>query len=374
MNPPRWSEQEKRLLDAYLSALARGKYRTRIEAVRDYQRNLDRLRRRYPQAAWLKARRTLYGVWKAMYKRGLPKRPLILDPWSFEELRLLTGFARKVATGRYPQARLAAQDYLRRIADLRRKQPELAWLRVRRSTLAVEHMIRRRSHELGWLYVNLAWSAPESRILNRHARGVLTGRYASTEQAARVARSEIDRLHRLNPTERWALARRSRTAVEVRIYRVASSLGRARPNSPWTSPEERVIERFARALVRGRFPDGEHAARECWIELARKRSLPPKGKGGVPMAPATRTLKAVAFRLLTRATAAGWDGHCVRWSPAEMKIAEKWAWQVRSPRRQRGTLACRAAARALMLELKRHGYGRSYGACRVSLRKLLEGK
>jgi hypothetical protein len=69
------------VLNAYLSALARGRYRTRMEAARDYQRNLDHLRRRYPQATWLKARRTLYGGWKAMYKRGLPRRPLILDPW-----------------------------------------------------------------------------------------------------------------------------------------------------------------------------------------------------------------------------------------------------------------------------------------------------
>jgi hypothetical protein len=374
MNPRRWTEREIRVLDAYRSALARGKYRTRTETARDYLRNLERLRRRYPQAAWLKTDRTVSGVRKALYRRGLPRQPLILDPWSAEEHRLLDSFAGKVASGRYPQARLAARDYLQRIADLRKKCPELAWLRVRRSVLAVEGAIRRRSHELGWLYVNLAWSAPESRILNRYAREVLAGRFATTELAARAARREIERLHRLNQTKRWAMARRSRTAIEVRIHRVANSLGRARPSSPWTAEEDRVIERFARALASGRFPDGEHAARECWVKLAQQRVLPPKGNGRLPMASATRALKAVALRLLTRAKAVGWDGHCTRWSPAEMKVTEKWARQLWSTREQRGVLYYRVAGQALQLELKRHGYSRSYVACKESLMKLLRGR
>jgi hypothetical protein len=75
-------------------ALARGDYRNRMEAARDYQCNLERLRRRYPHAAWLQIHRTLNGIRRAMYERARAlKLPLITAPLTSEEHQLLTSYA-----------------------------------------------------------------------------------------------------------------------------------------------------------------------------------------------------------------------------------------------------------------------------------------
>ena len=65
----RWSPEERRVLDSYVLALARGKFQSRTDAARALSLDLERLRRRYPGAAWLKPRRTLYAIRRAMDRR-----------------------------------------------------------------------------------------------------------------------------------------------------------------------------------------------------------------------------------------------------------------------------------------------------------------
>ena len=371
MSSVRWSPQEKRVLDTYARALARGEYRSRVEAARDYQQNLDRLRRKYPRAGWLENRRTLYGIYRAMLNRSKTLRlPAVKAFWTREECALLDRFARRVAESQSYDGYQAARDYLRSVGELRRKHPRLAWLQMHRTLDATAERIRLRSHEMGRPFLNIALSPEEDRVLARYAHKVLAGTYPGVKQAAKRARVEIMRLHRENPTAHWAHARRSHNAVYLRIARLAATLGRSRPNSPWTHDEDAVIERFARAVVSGRFEHAKQAAQKCWVELSRRRRQPGKRRGALPWAPAPRTMGSVRMRLRIRLAALDWSKCQPAWSRAETVIARRWMRKRADARRRKRSLSWRVAAQAMKRELARMGYRRTEEACLVRAKKL----
>ena len=374
MKAKRWSPQEKRVLDTYVLAFARGKYRNLTEAVQDYQRNIAGLRRRYPHAVWLEPRRTPYAVRRAIQKRkSVLRLPSARPLWSAEENRILNRYAWKVAhTGNYTDGK-AARDYLEHVTRLRRQHPTWTWLRQRRTVAATAEKIRQRSHELGRPYLNVAFSPREDEIFTRYARDVLAGRYRGVKQAADKARVEILRLHRQNPNARWAQARRSHTAVWLRIARLARRMGRSRPDSPWDPDEDRVVERYARAVARGRY-EAKQVAGQCSRELERRRSSGASRKQQVPWAIAHRTLSAVTRRILLKAHALGWNTGRKSLAPEETAIVMRWARTYAASRWQKSVGTGRAAVQAAVAELARHGYRRTETACQERLQKVLRAR
>ena len=223
---------------------------------------------------------------------------------------------------------------------------------------------------MGRPYLNVAFSRQEDEVFTRYARDVLAGRYRGVKPAAVKARVEILRLHRKNPHARWAQAARSHTAVWLRIARLAGRMGRSRPDSPWVPEEDKVVERYARAVVSGRY-QAVQAASVCSQELVRRRSSGAGRRWQVPWAAAHRTLAAVAKRIKLKAHALGWNTSRKLWSPAETAIVRRWARTYAANRWQQDVGTGQAAVRVLAAELARQGYRRTELACRLRVQRIL---
>ena len=370
----RWSPEERRVLDSYVLALARGKFQSRTEAARALSLDLVRLGHRYPGAAWLKHRRTLYAIRRAMDRRkGALRLPLERPHWTAEESRILDRYASRVTHSRGYAGTEAARDYLTYVAGLRRKHPDWPWLRQRRTYAAVEERIRVRSHELGRPYVNVAFSPEEDRVLTRYARDVLAGRCCGIKQAAIRARPEILRLHRMKPLARWAKAERNHSAIWKRIALLANELGRSRPGSRWMPEEDGIVERYASAVAAGRY-DAIQAAGKCWQVFARRRTGGARRKGRIPWAAAHRTLRTVRNRITSRAHELGWGTQRKPWSPEETAILRRWSLRYALNPRRRDADTGRTAIQAIVAELARQGYQRTANACGLRMRLALDSR
>jgi len=370
----RWSPEERRVLDSYVLALARGKFPSRAEAARALSLDLDRLRRRYPGAVWLKPGRTLHAIRRTMQKRRStlrlpPERP----PWTAKESRILDRYASRVAHSRSYEGTEATRDYLRYMAELRRSHPDWLWLRQRRTYSAVEERLRVRSHELGRPYVNVAFSPEEDEVLSRYARDVLAGRYSGIKAAAIKARPEILRLHRMKPLARWAEAERNHSAIWKRIALLANELGRSRPGSRWMPEEDRIVERYARAVAAGR-DDARQAAGKCWQVFARRRSGGARRKGRIPWAAAHRTLRTVRNRIASRAHELGWGTQQKPWSPEETAIVRRWAKRYALNPWRRDADTGQTPVQLIVAELARRGYQRTANACLLRVRLIRDSR
>ena len=212
-----------------------------------------------------------------------------------------------------------------------------------------------RSHELGRPYVNVAFSPEEDEVLTRYARDVLAGRYSGIKAAAIRARPEILRLHRIKPLALWARAERNHSGVWKRIALLANELGRSRPGSRWMPEEDRIVERYARAVATGRY-DARQAAGKCWQVFARRRTGSARRKGRIPWAAAHRTFRAVRNRIASRAHEVGWNRGSKSWSPAETAILRRWARRYALNPWRRDADTGQTVIQAVVAELARQGY------------------
>ena len=230
-----------------------------------------------------------------------------------------------------------------------------------------------RSHQLGRPYVNVAFSPEEDEVLSRYARDVLAGRYSGIKAAAIKARPEILRLHRMKPLARWAEAERNHSAIWKRIALLANELGRSRPGSRWMPEEDRIVERYARAVAAGR-DDARQAAGKCWQVFARRRSGGARRKGRIPWAAAHRTLRTVRNRIASRAHELGWGTQQKPWSPEETAIVRRWAKRYALNPWRRDADTGQTPVQLIVAELARRGYQRTANACLLRVRLIRDSR
>ena len=158
-----------------------------------------------------------------------------------------------------------------------------------------------------------SWSSEENRVLDACVQGVLAGQFDSVAAAAGGC---VDRLRRARPGP----TRRSWWAVRSALKRRLRAAGFAGLVAKWTPEEDRVVQRYARALLRQRFRTVDEASRACAGELERLRKEQPGGNRGAP-----RTSRMVWNRLYRFAKADGWTRPTTRQTAAALKVYDRYA-------------------------------------------------
>ncbi|MBM3323028.1 hypothetical protein FJY69_06085 [candidate division WOR-3 bacterium] len=180
----------------------------------------------------------------------------------------------------------------------------------------------------------LRWTPAECRVVRRFARALVSGRLPTERTAARAC---LDALVKARfPVQRTL------SGVQYRIVLEAAKLGRRPCRKHWSTAEDRVVDHFARAVVRHDYRDATAAAPDCLLALARVRP-------GFP-----RNVTMTAARIGARALELGRRQVHVIWTPGELRLLNTLARQVSSGRFQE----MRQASRAFVAEMKRRGKAR----------------
>jgi hypothetical protein len=113
----------------------------------------------------------------------------------------------------------------------------------------------------------IPWHTKEKRIVLLGARGLWNGRFESEASALRACREVLARA--------GFEGRHTAEAIRDRMRAESRRLGKPPSRAYYTATESRIIDRFARAVVRHEYRDATAAARVCRKSLARcKHSFP----------------------------------------------------------------------------------------------------
>lgn len=179
----------------------------------------------------------------------------------------------------------------------------------------------------------IPWSSEENQIARTCARGLVRGQLMSEGAAVRECAAALARA--------GFAGRRTHEAIRYKIRDESARMGRQPSRKHWTPAEERVIDRFARAVVRHRYRDATAAARDCGDALARLDL------------PYYRTPLTIAARIGRRALKYGRKKIRVIWTPEENRLLKELAWKVSS-----GTFReVRDASRSFVAEMNRRRKG-----------------
>ena len=176
--------------------------------------------------------------------------------------------------------------------------------------------MRQRNHAAGPVKPGpvhpIPWHTKEKRIVLLGARGLWNGRFESEAAALRACRAALAR----DGFE----GRHTTEAIRDRFRTESRRLCKPPSRAYSTATESRIIDRFARAVVRHEYPDATAAARVCRESLARsKHSFP-------------RTDVAIAAHIWERALEFGRKPVRVRFTPEEWRVLRALAPEVSSGR------------------------------------------
>ena len=241
-----WTDQEKRLLDRYASALARGEYPKSSTAVREVKRAFERagLGVRHPDSAirvLLNARSRALG------------RPRYAVAFSAAEDRIIARFSRALVRNEYPYGTAAVADCQRALAR--------AGIIGRRKDTAIANRINDGARALGLVPKSAPWNASGARIIDRFARALVSNRYPTIVAASRACRSALERAGQFGNHTEGGL----RAKLRIQAIRMGRSIFWPR----WSGAELRILDRFARAIIRGAYPSASAAAPRCLRALGR---------------------------------------------------------------------------------------------------------
>jgi len=251
-----WTDQEKRLLDRYASALARGEYPKSSTAVREVKRAFERagLGVRHPDSAILD---------RVIARSRALGRPRCSAPFSPVEDRVFDRFARALLRSEYRCGKAAAADCRRALSQ--------AGSASRRSEPAIAKRINARARALGWTQKFEPWTASGTRIIDRFARAFISGKYPSIAAASRDCRPALARAGQFKNRTEGGLH------CKLRVRVIDMGMSGLKPR--WSRGEVRILDRFARAIIRGAYPGAKAAAASCQRALERAGM---SARGGVP--------------------------------------------------------------------------------------------
>ncbi len=287
---PRWSEAENRVADRFARAIVSGRYPNVNQALPDCRRELA------PIAPGLQ--RTEDAVaWKLLcraYDFGLPRR---MQFWTDQEKRLLDSHAAALARGECPDTRTAVRQV--------KQAFERAGLEARHHDSAILDRVIARSHALGWPLQAVPFSPEEDRVLDRFSRALVRNEYARGMAAVADCRRALARAGIASPRGDAMIARR--------INDRARALGWGAEFAPWSAAGVRIIDRFARALVSGRYPSIVAATRACRPALERAGQLGNRTDGGL------------RAKLRKQALGMNKAGFRPRWNAEELRVLDRFA-------------------------------------------------
>ena len=241
-----WTDQERRLLEPHALALARGEYPDAPTAAR-------LVNRAFKQAG-LAVRHPDESVRDEILVRAhaLGRAPCS-GCFSPEEDRVIARFSRALVRNEYRHGAAAVADCHRALAR--------AGTTRRRSARALALRINTGARALGWTLEPVAWSASGARIVDRFARALVSGRCPSIVAAARACRYALERAGQLG--------NRTDGGLRAKLRKQALGMGKAGFRPRWNAEELRILDRFARAIIRGAYPTASAAAEPCRRALER---------------------------------------------------------------------------------------------------------
>ena len=270
---PKWTARQDDFARRYAVALARGQFPDALAAARACQQEFSR-----KTGHWIGHRVEGVHIRISWFARELGRPSTSVD-WSRQELRIAERFARAAVAGRFRSTLLAAQECRKALDELaRRRRAKTGHRVVRRSVEAVRGKLFLLVKTLPGRLFGGRWSPAEDRIVARHARDLVAGRYADATAAGRECHRALVEyeggLRQKDPTRAPGSWRRTLMATNLRVREHAYRLGWSRFRRHLWSEEEREIEkkwsRRYRAHVRtGKpYPLGD-AGRDMRAELAR---------------------------------------------------------------------------------------------------------
>ncbi|MCX6844842.1 MAG: hypothetical protein NTX53_21475 [candidate division WOR-3 bacterium] len=241
-----WTDQEKRLLEPHASALARGECPDTRTAMRQVKRAFERagLETRHHDSAILD---------RVIARSRALGRPLQAVPFSPEEDHVIDRFSRALVRNEYPYGMAAVADCRRALARAGIASP--------RGDTMIARRINARACALGWGSEFAPWSAAGVRIIDRFARALVSGRYPSIVVATRACRPAMERAGQLE--------NRTHAGLHAKLRVQSLRMGRPKCRPRWTGEELRILDRFARAVIRGAYPTATAAAAPCRRALER---------------------------------------------------------------------------------------------------------
>jgi hypothetical protein len=368
-----WYPEECRVRDAFARALARGRYRSALDASRAFLAERKLLRRRYPRARWLAPERTLTAVYAQMGRRARELGRPTGRWWTIAEHRLVDALARRVTTGRIPSALRAAHEFIRLGAERRARYPKLAEQYPPRSIRVTHTRIWSRAQELGRPLLAVLWSPEEIELLERHARRVLTGEARTAKAASSDCVQALERLHRRFPNARWSKRHRNFGTVFLKLKKVLHARAAVWRQSKLTDAESRLLDRYAREVASGRFAL-RAAASACYREIVSRYRRFLSARPDLTVKRMPRTWSAVHAQLVMRSRAIGRRPGWRPWDEVESALARKWMLKFKKTRHRRRFFSSHAAARELRRELRARGYRRRQSSCRNKILILLYGR
>lgn len=169
--------------------------------------------------------------------------------WSPQETAVVARFGRAVLERRYASVAEAAPDLHREQMKRRRTHPETFAARTLAATRA--KLVKYSRIHGRQVTRHFRWSPQEQRIIDTYARAVVRGKFRNAVEATDEYFVEMRALRRRYPDARWLTKERARGSVYVRLNARARKLGRRAIWVPWNAHERRLVERYARRVIRG---------------------------------------------------------------------------------------------------------------------------
>ena len=354
-----WTRAEQAVVDRFIQALLRGRYRDAREAADACAAEFDRLRRR-PGAVRPAAPRTRQAIFIRIYEgaRAAGRRPT-QKPWHPAEVRVTDRHARALARGCFADAQAAAAACSAELSRLATR-PQV------RTLVAIRGRVVRRAKELGWSWAGSRMLRSERRLLEEYAGRAARDRDPGLKELVSECHSRIIRVYgrllsgRTSASE-WRVPP-TRRAVESYIERRATELGR-QLMSAWRPDEDAIVDRYALALLDGEYKDGDAAAFACHRELARQRRRWRLADPRRYRSTLARSRQAVHFHIVELA-----HGHhrCwpkALWTRVEMRVLRSWIPWYRRNHHRRASSPKKTVAAGIQEELERLGCRRTVAAC-----------
>ncbi len=186
--------------------------------------------------------------------------------WTDTEIQVVDRFARAAAEWKYPtlmDAARACQRVLGRMNDP-----------AERKTTTIRRKMTERSRKLGLPKRRPRVLGKEDSIIDRFAAAVKRDEFPSATAAIPACRKAL--------AKAGIDCRRSDMSMLLLLSRRARDKGRISRWKRWHPAELKVIDRYARAAVSGKFRNAHQAGRAAWEELAKLRDQTPELKQNYP--------------------------------------------------------------------------------------------
>jgi len=149
------------------------------------------------------------------------------------------------------------------------------------------------------------WTSEELRIADRFIRAIAKGRYATTTGAVPAFRAAL--------ATAGLVDRRADSALAARLRLRGQRQGQLNRQPRWVPAEGQVIDRYARAVVAGEYPNVLAAVPECQVALRRANPQIQRLSGGVKN------------RLRARTHELGRNKAWRAWTPEEDAVVDRYA-------------------------------------------------